>query len=415
MSRLNNQGCLRRSLFTFQAAYTRLPPNSSFQIFCKLNLWNQYFAAVSIPLRKVYYLCRDRAARWCVYLCLCLLFCSRSAWSLYSPCGPFGRTSTLTHTSGDVVSLSNGGSVCLFASNPISFSSLTSARANSGAAPTFVDWIVTPVSAPTIGSPYFPDAFSERMLAGGCTIAPLARNASAMSSPNNCASASLPWYQKLTPTSPLNLAKSSPSCFFCWGVNWRKATAASTLTRASLSSSAFIFSCCVSLSSFFDRSSAALALSLYSALSFPFASRTLVSSLPARMLTRSSPPMPARTKTTPNISTNSHLMGGFSGNDMNPLVRAVCHSFLSWRYPRQINMTSNAHPTIRHVVQKWSRPWRASICLLRKPMSAFSADSSIESFRYDEDRTSRIQLIAIILIGVAGLLFVLVMWLQDIR
>src|SRR5207245_7699108 len=56
-------------------------------------------------------------------LAVFLALASRSAWSLYSPCGPSGRGWTLTQTCG-LGLLSNGGSVCLEASNPNAVNSL---------------------------------------------------------------------------------------------------------------------------------------------------------------------------------------------------------------------------------------------------------------------------------------------------
>jgi len=167
------------------------------------------------------------------------------------------------------------------------------------------------------------------------------------------------------------------------------------------------------VAAFFADVSASFAFPSNKSTSDPFASLSCVSMWPATMLTCSSPPIPARTKMMLNISTRSQLIGGFSGNDTNPRVRDRRQSFLSSQYSWQTNITSNAQPTIRHAVQKWSRPCRASDCLLRLSISVFNADSSIEGFRADEEKTSRFQLIAIICIGVCGLMFVFAMWLLD--
>jgi hypothetical protein len=179
------------------------------------------------------------------HLALCLLLLA--AWSLYSPCGPFGRASTLIHIAVKGWS-SKGGSVCRLASNPRLLSSSITEVANCGEPPIRVDWTTTPLSAGTSGSLNFPVARMVTIPAGGWTIIPPDRNASAISSAKSSASMSPAGYHKLAAAIDLNPVSSLPMSFFCWSVNCRNATADSTLTRASRSPSASFRNCAASLS-----------------------------------------------------------------------------------------------------------------------------------------------------------------------
>jgi hypothetical protein len=175
-----------------------------------------------------------------------LFLASRSAWSLYSPCGPLGRASTLTQIIGSGLG-SNGGSVCRFTSNPRLVNSLISAAANSIAAGAFVDWIITPVWTDFISPFQLPPSRISIIPPGALVVMRPDLSASAISLANISASVEEALNQMLTLALGPKLASAAPISRFCLSLNDLQPTAASILTRARCSSSASLRSCAAPL------------------------------------------------------------------------------------------------------------------------------------------------------------------------
>jgi hypothetical protein len=142
-------------------------------------------------------------------------------------------------------------------------------------------------------------------------------------------------------------------------------------------------------------------------------SRMLVSNLPSLESITNSPETPATTKTTLNISHISFQRLGLDGNGIAPRARALSQSRRSSTWSQIMKTTSHATPTTTRPVQKCSWPCRLSLWELRPVSSAFSAVSSIEQLRDDQVWWAEFQLYAVIIVGVAALIFVCVMSLFD--
>jgi len=180
--------------------------------------------------------------RYGFFVVLLLALASRSAWSLNSPCAPFGRASTVIHITGPWGFPSLGSSSGVLRDvNPRLLSSFVTASANSRATGFWVDVTLTPVSTFPIGPSHFPPSCASIIPPGAVVWIWADRSASAMSSANNSVSTEPLAYQMLAPARVrplLKVARAAPKSRFCCSSNDLNATAASIFTRASRSASA---------------------------------------------------------------------------------------------------------------------------------------------------------------------------------
>jgi len=312
---------------------------------------------VIIPVRQVYTMpSRDRVAL-CAYLGLVLLLCfaSRSAWSLYSPCGPSGRGFTTTWTSFLFrESLANGGESCRLQSKPLPFNSLINRLASCSLAGSFVGSTYTPTSEKRfIGSPNFAVSWKDIVSDGGWTTAPVSFIADAMSSAKDLASISPALYQKVAPSDcggnfPSLAASSDSSLAF----KCLQETRASifTLARCSLSAcpfaiSAAVLSCCVELSSVFAFNSVS-AITCLSKL------RSSVSAIPMQPSNIPSAATPPITRMNPIMDHSGMRFRSGLGTShfvlLGLFLHHICHSCFTSGYSKSSPIpTTTVEPTSR--------------------------------------------------------------------
>ena len=296
---------------------------------------------------------RAQAKRLAPYfrLALLLALASRSLWSLYSPCGPWGRGYTNISICGSLASL-NGCSFHLSASNPLLFNSSMRRSASLRLGSSFVGSTVTPNCSFLMGLPNFPVSCNMEMSAGGCTTTRIFCRHSAISVANVAASTS-PWlYQKLAPSEfggndPSSLA----SCVCCSSLNRRHATLASISALANAAFSAFWLadparSFALDASTLVSESKRSLALRNSAFLFRNSALLPRIWPLRAAILipTTSSPATPAVIKRTLAISILSFVRDGLPGGRSTPKY-ANAHASISSRHSCRITHSSSATPT----------------------------------------------------------------------
>ena len=246
-----------------------------------------------------WYWCRLTSTPRYLALAAILAFASRSAWSLYSPCGPCGRGCTNTSICGTELSL-NAGSFCRYVSKPRLFNSLIRCSAKFRLISSFVDIMLTPRSNGFMGSPNFPAERIAIISPGGCTTTPVSFIASAKSTAKASASASPARVQKLAPSEfGGNFPNADARSDFSLLLNRRQATLASISTRAVCSSSASFFNFSESFRSCAASSSSLADADFSAAIVSSAADCCLSSTMNVRVSKINSPAIPATTRIIP--------------------------------------------------------------------------------------------------------------------